>query len=227
MSVAVLMQLYCTEWGRSRNLRRARDGADKAEHTRRRIVAAASELFAERGFAATTIDDIAQHADVAVETIYARFRSKQNLLNAILEPAILGNDDAPDLLDQPPIIAVRAERDQRTQLTMLAAFSRSILERVATVQRILHLAAPNDAAAAELERRDQQRRATVQRTYVDLLLANGPLRAGMNADVAAITYSALANPNTYAFFTVERGWTPDQYQQWLTDSLTRLLLPDQ
>src|SRR4051812_35681568 len=38
--------------------------ADKAEHTRRRIVAAASELFAERGFAATTIDDIARHADV-------------------------------------------------------------------------------------------------------------------------------------------------------------------
>jgi hypothetical protein len=62
---------------------------------------------------------------------------------------------------------------------------------------------------------------------IDLLLVHGPLRAGLSADVAAITYSALANPNTYAFFTVERGWTPDQYQQWLTDSLIRLLLPDQ
>ncbi len=52
-----------------------------------------------------------------------------------------------------------------------------------------------------------------------------PLRTGLTPERATDTYAALANPHTYAFFIGERGWTPDQFEEWLADSLPRLLLP--
>ena len=50
-------------------------------------------------------------------------------------------------------------------------------------------------------------------------------RDGLTANDTADTSSALANPTTYTFLIVERGWSPDRFEQWLGDSLARLLLP--
>ena len=199
--------------------------AQRSEQTRRRILDAAAELFVDRGYHATTIDSIAERADVAVETVYNRFKNKANLLNAILEPAVVGSDDGRDLLDLPEIAEIRECKDQATQLRLLARFSRGILERTHPAHRILLTAAQSEATAAELQRRDTERRWKTQRAYIDMLLANGPLRPGLTADDAADTYSALANPNTYAFLVEDRGWEPDRFEQWLSTSLATLLMP--
>ncbi len=198
---------------------------ERAEQTRRRILDAATALFDERGYSLTTIEAIAAGADVAVETVYSRFRNKANLLEAILEPAIVGLSDGRDLFDRPEIAEIRDCEDQRTQVRMLARFSRGILERTYVPHRILRSAAPSDPNAAELQRRDTKRRSDGQRVYIDMLLANGPLRDGLTADDAAATYSALSNPSTYALLIGERKWTADQFEQWLGDSLTLVLLP--
>jgi AcrR family transcriptional regulator len=198
--------------------------AERAEQTRRRIVEAATALFAARGFAATTMEAIAERADVAVETVYSRFRTKTTLLDAILEPAIVGVTDGRDLFDLPAIAQIRQCPDQRTQIRMLAGFSRGILERSAVAHLILRSAAASDPAAADLQRADAKRRGDGQRRYIDILLANGPLRDGLNPDDAAATYSALSNPNTYALLVGERNWTADKFEQWLGDSLTVLLI---
>jgi AcrR family transcriptional regulator len=199
--------------------------AEQAEQTRRRILDAASALFDERGYALTTIEAIAAQADVAVETVYSRFRNKANLLDAILEPAIVGSDDGRDLFDRPEMAEIRACKDQRTQLRLLARFSRGILERTFTAHRILQSAASADPTAAQLQRRDTKRRADTQRAYIDMLLTNGPLRDGLTSEDAAATYSALANPSTYALLVGGRGWTADHFEHWLADSLTQLMLP--
>lgn len=199
--------------------------AERAEQTRRNILDAAAALFMENGYSATTIDSIAARADVAVETVYSRFRNKANLLDAILEPAIVGADDGRDLFERPEIGEIRACPDQGTQIDMLARFSRGILERTDTAHRILQTAAASDPRAAELQRRDTERRCDGQRVYMEMLLANGPLRDGLSADDAAATYSAISNPTTYAFLTGDRGWTPEHFERWLSDSLKRLLLP--
>ena len=52
----------------------------KKRETRGRIVEAATRLFSERGFAAPTVDDIAEAADVAKGTIYNYFDSKEAIL---------------------------------------------------------------------------------------------------------------------------------------------------
>ena len=199
--------------------------AERAEETRRRIVRSASELFASSGYPNTTMNAIAERADVAVETIYSRFRSKAILLDAILEPAIVGGSDGRDLDNQPDIAAIRQCPDQRTQVRMLAKFSRGILERTALAHRILRSAATTDPSAAELQRRDAKRRGDAQRSYIDMLLSNGPLRSGLTPEDAAATYSALSNPNTYALLVGGRGWSADKFEQWLSQSIQLLLLP--
>jgi len=198
--------------------------AERAEQTRRRIVEAATGLFDSRGYAATTMEAIAERADVAVETVYSRFRTKANLLDAILEPAIVGGTEGRDLFNRPEIAEIRRCTDQLAQVRMLARFSRGILQRTAVAHRILRSAAASDPTAAELQRRDAKRRGDGQLVYIQMLLANGPLRDGLTADDAATTYSALSNPNTYALLTSERGWNSDKFEQWLGDSLTLLLL---
>ncbi|MEJ2889071.1 TetR/AcrR family transcriptional regulator [Actinomycetospora aeridis] len=196
----------------------------QAAETRDRIVGAATELFGDPGYAATTITAIADRADVAVETVYSRFRNKAGVLNAVLEPAVVGNDQGLDILELPAIAVIRDCADHREQVRLLAEFSRTLLERTAPVQHILALAAAVDPGAAELQRRDRARRREVQAVYIDMLLARGPIRAGLTAEQAGATYSAMANPSTFALLTVEHGWSADDFQAWLTDSLTRLLL---
>jgi AcrR family transcriptional regulator len=196
----------------------------QAEGTRRRIVEAATVLFLKRGYSSTTIEAIAAHAGVAVETVYSRFQNKANILAGILEVGIANSDDGRDIFDQPEIIQIRSNTDQRMQLQLLAAFSRGILERTDIAHRILQTAAAADRNAAELQRRDRERRCESQRVYIDMLLANGPLREGLTPSDAADAYSVFANPGTYAFLIHDRGWTPDEFQQWLADTLMRVLL---
>jgi AcrR family transcriptional regulator len=199
--------------------------ASKAEQTRRRILDAAMALFSTSGYAATTIDAIARRADVAVETVYSRFGSKAAILDAILGPAIVGTHDAVALADLPELVEIGQTTDQREQLRLLARVSRGVLERTDQVHLILRNAAASDSNAAALQRADTERRRRGQSAYIDLLIANGPLRDAITASAAADTYAALANPMTYDFLTVDCGWTPDAYEAWLADTLTRALLP--
>src|ERR1700750_2915861 len=55
-----------------------------ADQTRHDILQAARQLFARRGYAATSVTDIAREAGVAVQTIYARVRSKRGSLMALI-----------------------------------------------------------------------------------------------------------------------------------------------
>ena len=205
--------------GRTRTRR-----ADKAERTRQAILQAASELFAVQGFAATTISAIAAEADVAAETVYSRFSNKLTLISEILETAIVGDAQRVDVLELPEIAAIRVITDQRTQVARLAHLSRGILERTALAHRILRNSGTADPALAEFIAADRQRRHRHQTAYIAMLLHNGPLREGVSSADAAATYGALANPDTYAELTSHRGWSPDHYENWLSDTLTRLLL---
>jgi AcrR family transcriptional regulator len=58
-----------------------------AESNRRRIIAAAREVFRDRGVGAT-LDDVARHAGVGVGTVYRRFAGKEELLDLLVEDMI-------------------------------------------------------------------------------------------------------------------------------------------
>lgn len=199
--------------------------AEQVQQTRQRIIDAAEALFLSKGYAAATLQAVATEAGVAVETVYSRFNNKTNLLSAILEKGLVGTDANRDILEQPEMDEIRRSSDQRDQLTLLAAFSRSILERTDVAHRILRSAAPVDSAAAQLQRRDNLRRVEGQRVYIEMLLTNGPLRKDLTPEEAADSYSALASPETFAFLVGERGWAGARFEQWLVETLANALLP--
>jgi AcrR family transcriptional regulator len=72
----------------------------KKEQTRRAIEDAAFRLFAERGFQATTVADIAEAADVAPRTFFAYFPSKEDVLFADFDET--SEALAARLRDRPP-----------------------------------------------------------------------------------------------------------------------------
>lgn len=199
--------------------------ARQAAATRARVVDAAGRLFAERGYGATTIDAIAAEADVAVETVYARFKNKRNLLGAYLDTTIVGDAEPVPLLDRPEVQAVAAATDQREQLRLLARLIRTVLERNAPAHAVLRTAIAVDPALETLAIEDDNRRRTTQRAFVEMVRARGPLRDGVSPGDAADTMSALVNPDTWAYLTRRRGWSPARVERWLAATLTTLLLP--
>jgi len=198
--------------------------AEKARQTHQRIVDAATRLFLERGYALTTIEAIADAADVAVETVYARFRTKSNLMVAVKDAAVTEDGQVP-LPQRPELAAIAAEPSRWQQLRIAAALSRGMLQRISPIYAVLRDAAAADGTLREHLTAEVDRRRRFQRHLVDLVHAHGPLREGLTTEQAADTYSALANPDLYLLLTGHHGWTPGQYQAWLADTLQRLLLP--
>lgn len=197
--------------------------AQKAEATAQRIIAAARDLFTDPGYSEATIEAIAERADVAVETVYSRFKNKTGLLSAVLGTTATGSTSPDALLASPEYAAVAESRDQREQIRLLAAQSRRVLERISTTYTILESAGSRDARAALEQQAAYRMRA--QRRFIDLILANGPLREGLSPDDAGATYASLSSPTNYRMLTGPLGWSGEKFEAWLAESLTRLLLP--
>ena len=120
----------------------------QARETRRSILDAAHELFVATGYAATTIQAIAERAGVAVQTVYAVFGNKRELLRQLIESTITGDDAPPPITERAEARAVAAELDARRRAELDAALSRSITERVAPIVRVAEEAAASDPELA-------------------------------------------------------------------------------
>jgi AcrR family transcriptional regulator len=202
----------------------ARRQAQAAE-TRRHIVAAAHQLFAERGYAGTTMQAIADEAGVAVETVYAALGSKRAILARLVDVSVGGDEQPVPILERPGPQAVRQEPDQRRQIRLFASDMRQIMERASPIFEIMRLAAKSEPdIAALLQSRLDARLRNLSR-FVEWLARNGPLRPGLSRPEASETVWALTSPDLHRLLTVDRGWPGDRYEQWLGDSLIAVLLP--
>lgn len=199
--------------------------ARRAAETRARIVEAAGKLFVERGYGATTIEAVAADADVAVETVYARFKNKRNLLEAFLDESIVGDAEPVPLLDRPEAKALAEATDQREQIRLAAAIARGVLERNAPAHAVIRTAIAVSPELEALAEEDEARRKATQYALVEMVSNRGPLRDGLSVAEAVETLSALGNPENYAYLTRRRGWTPERFQRWFEESLILLLLP--
>src|SRR6266852_3193974 len=116
----------------------------QALETRRAIAQAARSLFAERGYAATSIEVLAEEAGVAERTVYAIFGTKKAILGAICE----------EWLSEAGVMATIAEgltvRDLRRRLALVARSSRRQWESERGVRAMLDGAAASDADVAKM-----------------------------------------------------------------------------
>ena len=197
----------------------------QAGQTRLRILDAAQVLFAERGYAVSTIEAIATSAGVAVDTVYAAFGSKRGVLKALLDVRVGGDEEKVDLLERPGPQKVQHTQDQKAQLAAFAADINSIIERARPVDDIMRGAAAVDADIATLRTQAQAYRYGNMRRLVSWLVSNGPLRAGLTEEEAAAIVWTMASPEVHGLLRVVRGWSAERYRDWLRESLTRILLP--
>jgi hypothetical protein len=111
------------------------------------------------------------------------------------------------------------------KLLILAKNGRLILERVAPIYEVLRGAAAADPEIASSWELHKSQRFAGQRELARIVGAGGSLKKGLSADAVGDTLFAIGSPETYRLLTVDRGWSPDRFERWYADTLSRLLLP--
>jgi AcrR family transcriptional regulator len=200
--------------------------SQKAKETRRRIREAAAELFVERGYGATLLQDVADRAGVAVQTIYFTFGNKRTLLKEVADVAIAGDDEPVATMDRPWFHDVLAATSAASHLEALVHGVREILARVAPMAEVLRTAATIDPDLAGLWRHDSDPRYTVHLAAATALVKKPGVRAGMSAAYAADVLFGVLSPELYLLFVRDRGWSPEQWEQWALETVRAQLTPD-
>jgi AcrR family transcriptional regulator len=204
-------------------------GAASRAETRRRLLRAAEEEFRERGYTAATVARIAARAGVTVQTLYLAWGSKRALLRAYMEAALAGDEDTSYPQARPDMIAEVLEGaldDPRAIVRQISVLYRQIAERAALGWHLYRDAAAGDTQIATDWQALQALRHQTFATLIDHLPAQS-LRPGLTRAAATDTAWAIASPDTYDMLVRTRGYTLDEYQKWITTSLTTLLLRPQ
>ncbi|MEV6304288.1 helix-turn-helix domain-containing protein [Actinoplanes sp. NPDC051861] len=187
--------------------------AEQARATRRRIVEVAAEQFVARGYGATLLEQVADRAGVAVQTVYFHFGNKRTLLKHVMDVAATGDDEPVPLLDRPWLREIQEEPDPRRILELWLAGSREILRRVAPLMRVMRGAIGTDPELAAQWETNQQQTRTAFGVLAGLLADRAALRPELDPDQARDIAFTLTNAETYLQFTDVCGWTPDEWQE--------------
>jgi len=207
--------------------RRAYDSSrrrEQASATRRAILNAARELFIEGGYVSTTIDEIASHAGVSPETVYATFKNKRSLLSELIDISIAGDDAPVPILERGWVQEMRDEPDPRQRLRTLARNGRMILERVTPLYEVLRGAAAADPQVAALWELNKAQRFAGQRELLGVLTRGDNLREGLTKKIAADILFTIGSPETYRLLVTDRGWSGDRFERWYSETVAQLLL---
>lgn len=181
-------------------------------------------MFAESGYAGTSITAIAARAGVAVDTVYAAAGRKPALLRELVETSISGTDHPVPALQRDYVRRVREAVTAREKLGIYAAAVADIGVRMAPVHRALAEAAVTDTDCAALRAEISARRAANMRLLAADLRATGELRPDLTDDEVADVVWSMNSAEYRALLVGERGWTAERFGTWLADAWTRLLL---
>ena len=198
---------------------------EQARRTRRAIVTAAHDLFLAQGYAATTIDAIAEAAHVARRTVFNSVGGKAALLKLALDWAIVGDDEPVAMADRPVVKAILAESDPRKALVLWVQAVADVVGRTAPLGEVLTAAADIDPAAAELLAEASRQRMAGAAAFMRHLASLDGLAAGMTEQRAAELSWALTDGHLYRLLVAQRGWSTADFTRWLSDSLAAALLP--
>ena len=197
--------------------------AEQANETRRRVLAAARELFVADGYRGTTVATVAAAAGVSPDTIYASLGGKRGLLERVVAHAREDPDDPAQRDQLHRREEIHALPDPHQRLRRLVGLSCETLARISPVHGVIKCAADGDPTASDLLSEMLERRLEIQSRNLRVYLGAG-LRDGLTPEEAAERYSALLSPDLYNLLTADRGWPADRYEAWVAELLDRDLL---
>lgn len=168
---------------------------------------------------------IARSSGVSHETVYAVFGPKPVLFRHLVERALSGTEEPVPALQRDIVRQVRAEPDPARIIELFAHTVRTLQERVAPLIAVLSAGAEADADLRAFAGELSSRRVGHMRAFVEDLAAKGGLRDDLSIDLAADVIWIMNSPEFYLLCVRDRGWSPELFQRWLTDTCKRLLLP--
>jgi AcrR family transcriptional regulator len=195
---------------------------EQAAQTRARILDAARRLFVEKGFARTTVQDIASTAAVAADTVYAVFGSKARVLTALIDLHLVPDGSVANVTELPAAQAMRDETDQRKQLELFAEFITAISTHLRPIFEILRTASAVEPDMAAVHQEMDRFRLKNMHQYAAWVAARGPLR--VDTERAGEIMWAVTSPDVARMLCDELGWSQQQHADWLADTLKRSLL---
>jgi AcrR family transcriptional regulator len=197
----------------------------QAAETRRRVLTTGHEMFVTRGYAGTTLGQIAAAAGVSVETVQKSFGTKAQLAKAVYDVTLVGDDEPVPLLERPEFRRLLAESDPHQILSRYAAIGTALWERLGPLYAVVL-----DGASAgerdlvdlrEVIRSDSELGAG---TVVRLLDDHGALAPGLTVERAGELMWWLIQPEQYLLLAGIRGWSVSRLGEWFVTTASALLL---
>lgn len=198
---------------------------EQARATRRRILDAAREELVAKGYYGTVMSDIADRAGVSVQMLYFSFGTKPNLVVAVGDAAVLGDEGLPpertDWFSELAHAPTAAETIRR-----FIVASGPIFERAGPMMLVQREGAATDPDLSRIVKQRDDLRADGYRRVVEIAAGKGPLRADLDVATATDVLVAVYSPSLYMEFITGRGWTHARTLAWLATAVPGLICDD-
>ncbi|WP_239162673.1 TetR/AcrR family transcriptional regulator [Paractinoplanes rishiriensis] len=194
---------------------------EQARQTRRAILDAAAKLFVDPGYAATPLTAVAAEAGVAVQTLYAVFGNKRQLLSDLVDVTLVGDDERITMAERSFVADIRALTGLRAKLTRYARHLTETHARQVHVMLALAGAATADADAAAIWRKNLEDRRRGMAMFAVDLAATGEVR--VSQERAADVLWLAQDIRNYDWLVRERGWPVERFERWFVDSVAAVL----
>jgi AcrR family transcriptional regulator len=182
--------------------------ARQAQQTRAQVLAAAVRLFAEAGWAKTTLAAVAEQAGVAVETVYKGWGSKKALLQAAMDVAIAGDAEPVPLLQRKEWLRLRYAPPGERLHGGIALIAEVFAGPVHRVWAAMKEAAAGDAEVALWCIEHEERRRQSLAEWLGIVYER-PVD-----DATLDSLWAQGSLEVFIKLTAERGWTREQWRDW-------------
>lgn len=192
----------------------------QAEETQRIILQAALKLFTEKGYGATSIADIAGEAGVAVPTVYTSIGTKPELLRRLLDHM----DESIDLATLGRRVAMSANSIEA--LTNGIAIPRQFAEQFGDVIIALASAASVEPEMAAIYAGGMERHRQGARQIAGKLAELDALKPGMSLEQSGAIIATMTMYAAWIELTRTFGWSFDQVQRWIVETLAATILAE-
>jgi AcrR family transcriptional regulator len=197
---------------------------EQAAQTRAATLAAGRSLFLEHGYANTTIPMVAEAAGVAVQTVYKAFANKAGLVKALVDVAIVGDDEPVPMMEREFVRRNMAEPDPRKKLIEYGGHLAAVAPRVNPISLIVREAGATDAGAAAVWDEMQNERLTGMTHFAQHLRAGHHLRRGVSAAEARDVLWTHNSVELWDLLVRQREWSNARYGRWVSRQLIAALL---
>ena len=183
----------------------------------------AHELFVTQGYAATTMERIAEQAGVAVQTLYYTFQTKGQLLCEVVDTTAAGEDDPLPVAQRSWMQEMLTATSGQRVLALGVEHGTDIFERAAPLWPAVTAAAA-DPRVQQYWRGVAANRRAGQGRMVARVDELGALRQGLDTDRATDLVVALFGHDVFRGLVMEAGWSIPDYKAWIFSTLVQQLM---